>query len=246
MIEFAPMSAAELFKASQAASFHIRCVCKIADIHAVCQVHIRDACEFEEPMARRRAETMEENRARLIAAARKIFAEKGYAAASMDELTAEVGLTRGALYHNFGDKRGLLAAAVNQIDFEMASRAQEIGARAGDDWQGLLAEGVAYIEMALDPEVQRIVLLDGPAVLGDPSQWPSQNNCLQVTKRTVQRLIEQGTLKPVDAEAAARLLSGAALNAALWIAASDKPEKVLPKAVEAFQSLATGLLKKPV
>ncbi|WP_216331301.1 TetR/AcrR family transcriptional regulator [Rhizobium sp. X9] len=197
-------------------------------------------------MARRRAETMEENRARLIAAARKIFAEKGYAAASMDELTAEVGLTRGALYHNFGDKRGLLAAAVNQIDSEMASRAQEIGARAGDDWQGLLAEGVAYIEMALDPEVQRIVLLDGPAVLGDPSQWPSQNNCLQVTKRTVQRLIEQGTLKPVDPEAAARLLSGAALNAALWIAASDKPEKVLPKAVEAFQALATGLLKKPV
>ncbi len=138
-------------------------------------------------MARRRAETMEENRARLIAAARKIFAEKGYAAASMDELTAEVGLTRGALYHNFGDKRGLLAAAVNQIDSEMASRAQEIGARAGDDWQGLLAEGVAYIEMALDPEVQRIVLLDGPAVLGDPSQWPSQNNCLQVTKRTADR-----------------------------------------------------------
>ncbi|MDH7800725.1 MULTISPECIES: TetR/AcrR family transcriptional regulator [unclassified Rhizobium] len=197
-------------------------------------------------MAKRRAETMEENRVKLIAAARKIFAEKGYSAASMDELTADVGLTRGALYHNFGDKRGLLAAVVDQIDSEMASRAQEIGAQAGDNWQGLLAEGAAYIEMALDPEVQRIVLLDGPAVLGDPSQWPSQSSCLQATKRTVQRLIEQRVLKSVDAEAAARLLSGAALNAALWIAASDEPEKVLPKAVEAFQSLATGLLMKPV
>lgn len=185
-------------------------------------------------MAKRRAETMEENRVKLIAAARKIFAEKGYSAASMDELTADVGLTRGALYHNFGDKRGLLAAVVDQIDSEMASRAQEIGAQAGDNWQGLLAEGAAYIEMALDPEVQRIVLLDGPAVLGDPSQWPSQSSCLQATKRTVQRLIEQRVLKSVDAEAAARLLSGAALNAALWIAASDEPEKVLPKAVEAF------------
>lgn len=121
-------------------------------------------------MAKRRAETMEENRVKLIAAARKIFAEKGYSSASMDELTAQVGLTRGALYHNFGDKRGLLAAVVDQIDSEMASRAQEIGALAEDDWQGLLAEGAAYIEMALDPEVQRIVLLDGPAVLGDPSQ----------------------------------------------------------------------------
>lgn len=196
-------------------------------------------------MAKRRVETMEENRVKLIAAARKAFAAKGYSGASMDELTAEVGLTRGALYHNFGDKRGLLAAVVDQIDSEMASRAQEIGARAGDAWQGLLAEGAAYIEMALDPEVQRIVLRDGPAVLGDPSQWPSQGSCLQATKKTVGRLITRGILKPVDAEAAARLLSGAALNAALWIAASDSPEDVLPKAIEAFHSLATGLLIKP-
>lgn len=195
-------------------------------------------------MAKRRVETMEENCAKLIAAARKAFAEKGYSAASMDELTAEVGLTRGALYHNFGDKRGLLAAVVDQIDSEMASRAQEIGVLAGDDWKGLLAEGAAYIEMALVPEVQRIVLLDGPAVLGDPSKWPSQSSCLQATKQTVERLIAQETLKPVDAEAAARLLSGAALNAALWVAASDDPQHVLPRAVETFQALASGLLMK--
>ncbi|NEH60782.1 TetR family transcriptional regulator [Rhizobium leguminosarum] len=198
--------------------------------------------KLRDRMVRKRSETMQENRGKLIAAARKSFAEKGYSAASMDELTADVGLTRGALYHNFGDKRGLLAAVVDQIDTEMAVRAQEIGARSGDDWQGLLAEGAAYIEMALNPEVQRIVLLDGPAVLGDPSQWPSQNNCLQVTKSTVERLIAQGILKPLDAEAAARLLSGAALNAALWIAASEDPQGVLPKAVEAFRALAAGLL----
>lgn len=196
-------------------------------------------------MQRRRVETREENRVKLLAAARKAFAEKGYSAASMDELTAEVGLTRGALYHNFGDKRGLLAAVVDQIDSEMASRAQAAGARAGDGWRGLMAEGTAYIEMALDPEIQRIVLLDGPAVLGDPSQWPSQSSCLQVTRAAMERLIADGILKPVDAEAAARLLNGAALNAALWIAASDDPKDVLPKATETFRSLAEGLLLKP-
>ncbi|MFZ5783720.1 MAG: TetR/AcrR family transcriptional regulator [Pseudomonadota bacterium] len=196
-------------------------------------------------MAKRRAETTAENRAKLIAAARKAFAEKGYAAASMDELTADAGLTRGALYHGFGDKRGLLAAVVHQIDAEMASRAQKIGARARDAWSRLLAEGVAYIEMALDPEVQRIVLLDGPAVLGDPSRWPSQSSCLQVTQEAVERLVERGVLKPVDPEAAARLLNGAALNAALWVAASDEPKAVLPKAVEAFRHLASGLLARP-
>jgi AcrR family transcriptional regulator len=193
-------------------------------------------------MVKKRAETMEENRAKLIAAARKAFAEKGYAAASMDELTAQAGLTRGALYHNFGDKRGLLAAVVNQIDSEMAARAKEVGASEPDEWKGLLAEGEAYIEMALDPEVQRIVLLDGPAVLGDPSKWPSQDNCLQVTRQAVERLMVSGIMKPLDAEAAARLISGAALNAALWVAASDDAAAVLPKAVEAFRAMASGLL----
>ena len=196
-------------------------------------------------MAKRRVETMEENRGKLIAAGRRAFAEKGFAAASMDELTAEAGLTRGALYHNFGDKRGLLAAVVNQIDSEMAMRAKEIGASERDDWEGLLAEAAAYIQMALDPEVQRIVLLDGPAVLGDPSKWPSQDSCLQVTRQTVEKLMAQGIVKPVDPEAAARLLSGAALNAALWIAASDDAERVLPKALEAFRVLATGMLVTP-
>ncbi|MCF1481845.1 TetR/AcrR family transcriptional regulator [Agrobacterium vitis] len=196
-------------------------------------------------MAKSRRETMEENRIKLIAAGRKAFAEKGYAAASMDELTAAAGLTRGALYHNFGDKRGLLAAVVDQIDSEMATRAQQIGSHAATDWHRLLAEGVAYIEMAMEPEVQRIVLLDGPAVLGDPSKWPSQNTCLQITRRALESLIAQEVLKPVDAEAAARLLSGAALDAALWIAASDDPENVLPKAVEAFCAMAEGLLCNP-
>jgi AcrR family transcriptional regulator len=179
-------------------------------------------------MARRsRVEMMKETKAKLIGAARKAFAEKGFAEASMDELTAAVGLTRGALYHNFGDKVGLLAAVVHEIDVEMATRAKAVGATAANDWDGLLAEGVAYIEMALEPEVQRIVLLDGPAFLGDPSRWPSQNLCLQATLDKVRDFISDGTMRSVDAEAAARLMSGAALNAALWVAASDSPEMPL-------------------
>ena len=194
---------------------------------------------------RKRSEMMEETRARLIRAARTAFAEKGYAAASMDDLTADAGLTRGALYHNFGDKRGLLQAVVGQIDAEMAARARAMGSHAADDWQALLAEGISYIEMALEPEIQRIVLLDGPAFLGDPSNWPSQNNCLQATLQTVDTLIAQKVIKPVDPEAAARLLNGAAMNAALWIAASDNPKDVLARAISAFRVLAGGLLVAP-
>ncbi len=191
-------------------------------------------------MARPRAETMEENRRKLIAAGRKAFAAEGFAAASMDELTASVGLTRGALYPNFGDKKGLLAAVVAEVDNEMAARARSASAEAGDDWQQLLAEGAAYIAMALDPDVRRIVLLDGPAFLGDPSQWPSQNACLEATKQSVAGLITAGVMKAVDVEASARLLCGAAMNAALWVAAQDDPQSALPKALEAFRLMAEG------
>jgi AcrR family transcriptional regulator len=193
---------------------------------------------------RRRSETMEENRGNLIAAGRNAFASQGFAASSMDDLTASVGLTRGALYYNFGDKKGLLAAVVAQVDGEMATRAREASANAGNDWERLLAEGAAYIAMALDPQVQRIVLLDGPAFLGDPSHWPSQNACLQATKQAVAGLIADGVMKSADIEAVARLLCGAAMNAALWIAASDDPQSALPKAVNAFRLMASGLLSE--
>lgn len=192
--------------------------------------------------AKRRAETTEENRTKLIGAGRRAFAASGFAVASMDDLTAEVGLTRGALYHSFGDKKGLLGAVVAQVDGEMAARAQQAGAAAANAWEGLLAEGAAYIEMALDPEVRRIVLLDGPAFLGDPSRWPSQNACLSITKHAVANLIAEGVMKAVDIEAASRLLSGVAFNAALWVAASDEPHVVLPKAIDAFRLMAEGFL----
>lgn len=191
--------------------------------------------------AKRRAEQVEETRARLIQAARAAFSGKGYAAASMDELTASAGLTRGALYHNFGDKKGLLQAVIDQIDGEILTRMREAGGREATLWDAFITEALTYIEMSLEPEVQRIMLLDGPAVLGDPSQWPNQTACLRTTADTLEALIAQGTVREVDAEAAARLVNGAALNAALWIAASDAPHEVLPRAISAFKVLMSGL-----
>lgn len=77
-------------------------------------------------MVRRTRAEMEETRATLLATARRVFSEHGYAATSMDDLTAQAGLTRGALYHHFGDKKGLLAAVVAQLDAETDVRLQAI------------------------------------------------------------------------------------------------------------------------
>ncbi|HAV5314534.1 TetR/AcrR family transcriptional regulator [Acinetobacter baumannii] len=190
-----------------------------------------------------REQKMAETRKKLIEVARRAFAEYGYADTSMDKLTAEAGLTRGALYHHFGDKRGLFAAVVDQIDSQMAEYAQQHREQPDDLWEGLLLEGQTYIQNALNPEFQRIVLRDGPAVLGDPAHWPSQNRCLQSTRECVEQLLAAERIKIVDPEAAAVLLNGAAMNAALWVASSEYPEQVLPEALNAFQIFASGFLK---
>jgi AcrR family transcriptional regulator len=191
---------------------------------------------------RPRTERIAETRAKLISAGRQAFGELGYAEASMDDFTAAAGLTRGALYHHFGDKKGLLQAVIAEIDAEMADRLSAISARAKTRWQGFVDECTAYIEMALEPEIQRIVLRDGPAVLGDPWQWPSQNGCIASMTRSLTRLAEEGVIVDVDPEAAARLVSGATLHAAQWIANSRDPAAASRRSVEAVNALLEGLL----
>ena len=185
---------------------------------------------------------MAETRARLIAAARRAFGEKGYAEASMDDLTAQAGLTRGALYHHFGDKKGLLEAVILQIDSEMAARLEAISARAPSLWQAFLDENIGYVQMALEPEIQRVVLRDGPAVLGKPSLWPNATGCIASIARGVERLKADGLIVDVDTEAVARLIVGASTDIAQWIATSDDPEATLRKAIPAFRVLIEGLL----
>lgn len=115
---------------------------------------------------RQRAEMIEETRSKLIASARQAFGSLGYANTSMDDLTAEAGLTRGALYHHFGDKKGLLAAVVEQLDAEMDQRLEAISRGTDDLWGAFVQRCRTYLEMAQEAEIQRIVLQDARAVLG--------------------------------------------------------------------------------
>ena len=94
-------------------------------------------------MAQKRAEMIEETRAKLISAARAAFATVGYADSSMDELTAQAGLTRGALYHHFGGKKGLLEAVIAQIDAEISGRLAVIVEEA--ESTGRLRSGVHWL-----------------------------------------------------------------------------------------------------
>lgn len=196
-------------------------------------------------MTLKRAEMIAQTREKLIKAAREAFASKGFADSSMDELTAQAGLTRGALYHHFGDKKGLLKAVIEQIDAEIMVRLEASLKNAPTAWEGFIDESVTYIMMATEPEIQRIVLLDGPAALGDPSRFQVQNACIVSTQRTLERLMEEGTIREVDTLATSRLLNGALLSASLWIAQADDQQAVSKQAVDSFVMLIEGLLLKP-
>lgn len=192
-----------------------------------------------------RTEMIAETRAKLVTAARKAFGTVGYAEASMDDFTAEAGLTRGALYHHFGDKKGLLQAVIAEIDGEMSARMSAVTRQAPSRWQGFVDECVTYVEMALDPEIQRIILRDGPAVLGDPSQWSSQTACIRNMTATLEKLVAEGTVRAIDPRATAHILNGTMLYASLLIANAEDQRKASQEAVRAMTAMLDGLLAKP-
>lgn len=191
-------------------------------------------------MVRRTRAEMEETRATLLTTARHFFKEHGFAETSMDDLTAQAGLTRGALYYHFGDKKGLLAAVVEQIDAEMDQRLQAISDSAADPWEGFCSRCRACLEMALEPEFQRIMLRDAKAVLGGFSP-ESQRHCVQSMQALIRDLIQQGVIEKADPEGLASLIYGSLAEAAFWIADSDESDTRLAQGIAALNLLLRGL-----
>jgi AcrR family transcriptional regulator len=176
---------------------------------------------------------------KLIAAARAAFAREGYAAAAMDALTAEAGLTRGALYHHFGGKEGLLEAVVRQINSELAARFEAVWEATPDKRQAFRACCEAYLESALDPEIQRIIFIDAPAVLGQRLREIDAQGSVGAIIEALEELAADHHANIADPEALARVLNAAMVDLALWIAVSDEPEATLRRAKAALLDFLT-------
>ncbi|MGY1922457.1 TetR/AcrR family transcriptional regulator [Pseudomonas tolaasii] len=191
-------------------------------------------------MSRARADIIEDTRARLIASAREAFATQGYANTSMDDFTARAGLTRGALYHHFGDKKGLLAAVVAQLDSEMDAQLQRITDQATDPWDGFCERCRSYLRLAQNPETQRIVLQDAPAVLGTAGA-AQQQQCVDSLGALLENLMHAGIIEPAASQALARLINGSLVSAALWIAADEHPQQRLEESLHGLELFLHGL-----
>jgi AcrR family transcriptional regulator len=197
----------------------------------------------EAAQRRSRGEMTAGTTAKLVAAARAAFRTEGYAAASMDALCAEAGVTRGALYHHFGGKEGLLEAVVRQIDAEIGARLDTEEERHEDPWEGFRACCHLWLEQALDPEIQRIYLRDAQAVIGPRLREMDETSAIAPIRDALAALMASGRVATTDAEALARLINGALVEAAMWVAASPRPDEALARAHAATDTLLRGLAR---
>lgn len=200
--------------------------------------------EGADPKARRAAQAAA-TRAALVDAARRLFVEQGYHGTGTEEVVAEAGVgTRGALYHHFADKRALFEAAFIAVEEDLVVQAAKNLADPADGALNQLRQGiVGFLDASLTPHVQRILLIDGPAVLGW-LRWRELESRygLGAIRVMLERAVEEGDLaagQPVDA--LAHVLLAAADETALFIANAPDQRAARDQGVQALNALLDGL-----
>ncbi len=177
-------------------------------------------------MGRRQAERSTETVAALIAAARAQMGDRGYAHTSTEQLCTDVGLTRGALYHHFNGKEGLLEAVVRQIVRETEADVAQVWKSRAPSLESFKACCSRHMELATQPETQQIVYRDAPAVLGERLRQIDAETTAAPIAKAIATLVAAKVFREVDTEVLARLLNGAMVDAAIWIAAAETPEEM--------------------
>ena len=194
---------------------------------------------------RRKAEQSEHTRRLLLDVARKLFAERGYAGTATEEIVQRAGVTRGALYHQFRDKEDLFRAVYEEVEYELAEKIVT-GLRSrinadSDAWEQIRAGNEAFLDACLDPAVQRIALLDAPAVVDAASRREINQYGLGLIRRGLEMAIEQGLIDPQPIEPTAHLLRAVLNEAALLLARSPDPGAARAEIGAAVDRLISGL-----
>ncbi|HYN51772.1 MAG TPA: TetR/AcrR family transcriptional regulator [Thermoleophilaceae bacterium] len=158
-------------------------------------------------------------RAALVGAARELFAERGYAAVGTEEIVGRAGVTRGALYHHFADKRDLFRAVYEQVEAELVASIGERMSGIEDPWELFVTGLRAFLDACTDRALIRIALLDAPVVLGW-AEWREidARYGLGLVTFALENGMERGLFVRQEVRPLAHLLIGAMTEAALVIA----------------------------
>jgi len=178
----------------------------------------------QESSRRSNRERTEATRADLIAAARKLFTEKSYAETGTPEIVAAAGVTRGALYHHFSDKQALFRAVVEHEAQAVAEEIERASPETLSAREALLEGGEAFIAAMRAPGRTRLLLLDGPAVLGRTVMDEIDGrNGTRTLRAGLAIAMREGAMKKLPLDAVTGLLSAAFDRAALAIEAGGSP-----------------------
>lgn len=183
------------------------------------------------------AEQSAKTRTLLLNTALDLFAERGYAHTSTQDIVEHTHVTRGALYYHFRNKKGIFQAVFEQVmDMRLQKIQRRIEAAEGDTWHRFIETGcAAFIDNSSDTGTQRIAYLDGPSVL-DSSVWHADVKTVAFIRRVLEILLAEGLIEDkVPCETLARLLWGAFLEAGITIALADD-------SAQAQQEMGRGLL----
>jgi AcrR family transcriptional regulator len=186
----------------------------------------------------------EATRHRLVVAARMMFAERGYAGVGTEQIVQAAGVTRGALYHQFRDKADLFAAVAETVQAEVAHRITSGAESDGpvDPMTALYAGVRRFLEACADPAVERILLVDGPAVLG----WQAWRDLadsygLGLLQHGLQAAMDAGAITSQPVVPLAHVLIGALDECALFVARAADPAAARQQCTAILQQLLGGL-----
>jgi AcrR family transcriptional regulator len=191
----------------------------------------------------RHDERSEATRRLLVTAARGLFGARGYASVGTEEIVRAAGVTRGALYHQFRDKADLFAAVAEEVEAEIADRiAAGVAGGAADPVEALRAGARLFIDACAVPEVERIILLDAPAVLG----WQAWRDLagrygLGLVQLALQSAMDAGAITAQPVAPLAHVLIGALDECALYIARAEDPAAARAQCAAIFDQILRSL-----
>ncbi len=180
----------------------------------------------------------------LISVGQKLFRTHGYSGISQEEIVKKAGMTRGALYHHFDGKKGLFKAVFEDSILKIASRVKMAEKRTAQSWDNFISCTYEFCVACLDSDLQRIVLIDGPVVLGW-NVWRKidERETMGILNSHLKRLLEDEVIHPIPLEPLTHFISGAVNESILWISGTNDPRKAFEETWPSLKAILSTLKK---
>jgi AcrR family transcriptional regulator len=192
------------------------------------------------------AERTAKTRAALLAAARELFTEKGFAGTGREEIAERAGVTRGALYHHFSSKTDVASAVVDELEAELVDRVVAAARTGTGSFDQIQRSCRAYLDACTEPAIARILLTDAPALFGMAElRNRSVDTCVRLLGTALTNAVSEGMSVPGSPDVAAHLLLGMLNEAAMLVAAAPDPRAARDRVGATVDAFLTTLLRAP-